>query len=410
MNGKGRLPVEPARRSGTIRRLSVLWVAGCLLVLAGCSSPVAPVGPKPDRTRLDARLVVLPATQIGGHLIVEARNDRRGVARFLIDTGSSVTLLSAEFADRVGSGPSSYDGPQVRVRGADGRVTTLPSVAVRRLELGAARFEDVQALLYDFSTLSAHLGVKIDGILGFPLFRDTVLTLDYPGSRVLLTPVGEPALTPGASFSFNATSRVPLVPVQIGDRTLLVLIDSGSDGPFNLNPIGIDPEFATPPRPGATVSTLAGEEVQAVGRLAESLRIGSYVLPRPIVHLTDQLSSLGGDVLKHFAITFDQARGRVTFFRDSSAPVETAVRRSTGLGFAKTPAYWRVDSVIPGSPADAAGIQRGDLIARINGESVDQWNLVRYEEIVRTAAAVEFTFIEGRVESARTVEVFDLVP
>ena len=62
---------------------------------------------------------MLPATQVGGHLIIETRLDRRGVARFLIDTGSSVTLLSPEFATRVGSGPSAYDGPQVRVRGAD---------------------------------------------------------------------------------------------------------------------------------------------------------------------------------------------------------------------------------------------------------------------------------------------------
>lgn len=409
MNRQTGLLVDSPRRSGRVSRFSAALLA-VLLLLAGCSSPTAPVGPKPDRTRFDARLVVLPAALIGGHLIIETRVDRRGIARFLIDTGSSVTLLSPEFANQVGSGPSTYDGPQVRVRGADGRVSTLPSVAVRRLELGEARFEDVQALLYDFTTLSAHLGVKIDGILGFPLFRDTVLTLDYPGSRVLLTPVGGPALTPGSSFSFNVLSRVPLIPVQVGDRTLLVLVDSGSDGPFNLNPIGIDPAFATPPRPGATVATLAGEEVQAVGRLADSLQIGTYVLPRPIVHLSDQLSSLGGDILKHFAITFDQARGRVTFYRDSSAPIESPVRRSTGLGFAKTPAYWRVDSVVPGSPADSAGIQTGDLIARINGEPVEQWDLVRFEELTRTAAKIEFTFIEGRTEAVRSVEVFALVP
>ena len=29
--------------------------------------------------------------------------------------------------------------------------------------------------------------MKIDGILGFPLFRETILTLDYPHKRVLLS-------------------------------------------------------------------------------------------------------------------------------------------------------------------------------------------------------------------------------
>jgi C-terminal processing protease CtpA/Prc len=100
----------------------------------------------------------------------------------------------------------------------------------------------------------------------------------------------------------------------------------------------------------------------------------------------------------------------VTFYRDSTAPIESPVRRSTGLGFAKTPAYWRVDSVVPASPADIAGVQRGDLIVRINGEPVEQWNLLRFEELARTAARVDFTFLEGRTETVRSIDVFDLVP
>lgn len=396
--------------AGQGTRARLLGAVLALLAAAGCSSPTAPVGPKPDRTRLASRLTVLPAVQMGGHLIVESRTDRRGTARFLIDTGSSVTLVSADFARRAGAGPADYDGPQVRVRGADGQVTTLPSVAIRRLNLGEARFENVQALLYDFGLLSAHLGVQIDGILGFPLFRDTRLTLDYPGSRVLLTPAGGPALAPGAAFSFNTTSRVPLIPVQLGERTLLVLVDSGSDGPFNLNPVGLDPLFVSGPRPGAPVSTLAGEQNSQVGRLAETLHIGNYPLPQPVVHLTDQLSSLGGDILRHFEVTFDQARGQVTFYRDSTALIVSPAQRSAGLSFAKTPAYWRVDGVIAGSPAEADGIRHGDLVTRIGGEPVERWNLARYEELVRRAAYVDLTFLNGRTETTKRIAVFDLVP
>lgn len=406
--------MPPAANPSAARRtrtLPPLLLAAGLLALAGCTAPNrAPVGPKPDRTRLESRLIVLPATTIGGHLVVESRNDRRSPARFLIDTGSSVTLLSPEFAAQVGSNPTDYEGPQVRVRGADGRTTTLASVAVRRLDLGAARFENVQALLYDLSDLSAHLGVKIDGVLGFPLFRDTLLTLDYPGSRVVLTPASENVLSPGSAFSFNTSTRVPLIPVQVGDRTLLVLIDSGSDGPLNLNPFGLAPNYASPPRPATRVTTLTGAQQPEIARLAETLRLGDYSLPRPIVQLTDQLSSIGGGVLRHFSITFDQTRGRVTFYRESLAPIESAARRSSGLGFARTPAYWRVDGVIPGSPAEAAGIRTGDLVVRIDGEPVERWNLTRLDERIRTADRLELTFIEGRTETTRSVAIFDLVP
>ena len=40
---------------------------------------------------------------------------------------------------------------------------------------------DVDVLIYDCEPLSAHLGVRIDGVLGFPLFRETLLTLGLSG-------------------------------------------------------------------------------------------------------------------------------------------------------------------------------------------------------------------------------------
>ena len=83
--------------------------------------------------------------------------------------------------------------------------------------------------------------------------------------------------------------------------------------------------------------------------------------------------------------------------------------RSAGLSFSRTPAYWRVAGVVPGSPADAIGVQRGDLITRINGEPVEKWNLLRYRELVQAATRIEFTFLNGRTEAAANIDIFDLV-
>lgn len=408
---------HPARRLGQRRgRRSFVrspWVRfvvtlACLVTFAGCRGPA---GPKPGRTRLESRLVVIPAQLHGSHLVVEAEGDKRGPARFLIDTGSSVTLISPDYASRFATDLAALDTPQVRVRAANGELTTLTSVTLRRITLGDARFDNVQALVYDCAELSAHLGVKLDGVLGFPLFRDTILTLDYPQSRLIVTPAGEAPLTPGARIAFNNTTKVPLIPVQLGDKTLLVLIDSGSDGPLNLNPVGLgDLHWVSTPRPGATVGTLLGNRTQEVGRLADTLQIGLYPFPEPVVDLTDELSSLGGEVLRHFTITFDQTRGNVTFHRETPAPLPTPAKRSLGLSFSKTSAYWRVASVVPGSPADTLGVQVGDLITRLNGELVEKWDLRRYRELIDRAGAVDVTLLDGRVETTRRIEVFDLVP
>ncbi len=399
----------PGRRNPHPARLHALGtVLLALLLLAGCTT--RPAGPKPERTRLSSHLITLPGEMIGNHLVISAPGPRNRTWRFIVDTGSSVTLLSPDFASQFASIPDAPQAPQIRVRSASGEVTVLPSITLRRFNLGDARFDNVQALLYDCADLSAHLGMKIDGVLGFPLFHDTVFTLDFPRTRLLISPAGEPSLTPGSTFTFNPTTKVPLIPVQLGDRTLLTLIDSGSDGSFNFNPIGFSPQFAAGPRPGAAVSTLTGDRLQEVGRLEETLRIGTYALPRPVVDLTDQLSSLGGGVLRHFAITFNPARGNVTFHRESTAPIIMPPKRSAGLSFNRSPAYWRVAGVVPGSSADAIGIQRGDLITRINGELVEKWNLVRYETLLRNSTEIEFSFLNGRTETTAIIAVFDLVP
>ena len=138
--------------------------------------------------------------------------------------------------------------------------------------------------------------------------------------------------------------------------------------------------------------------------------VGPHALLRPVVDLTDELSSLGGGLLKNFTVTFDQERSRVTLQRDSLAPIPPEPRRSAGLSFTKTPAYWRVASVVPGSPAAAAGLQPGDLVTRLNGEPVARWDIRRYELLVATATAIEFTLLNGQQETPQRVAVFDLVP
>jgi hypothetical protein len=392
------------------RVIALLSVCGAVLV-TGCSL-LRRVPMPPRSTTLESQLIELPAQTISNYLIVETRWDKKGPYHFLIDTGASVTLISPELAARYAdtSAPP-IPATQVSVKAADGSTTLLPPVTLRRFFLGQARFERVPALVYDCRALSAHFGIKIDGVLGFPLFRDTLLTLDYPRSRVLLVPIDSaPPALGGSTIQFDNASRTPLIPVTLGDETFIALIDSGSDGSLNLNPVGLHPTFDYGPRPGLAVATLTGDRPQQVGRVAQSLQIGGYTFMHPIVALTDDLASLGGAVLKNFTVTFDQQRSQVTFYRESSAPILTPSRRSAGLSFDKNPVYWRITHVVSGSPAEAAGVQTGDLCIRINGELVAGWNLRRYEELTASAKTITFTFLRGTLEQPTAVAVFDLVP
>ncbi len=389
----------------------VAWAFAALL-LSGCALiPFGREAPRPGRTTLNSPLIVLPTQPLGNYLIIEAKWDRAGPYHFLVDTGSSVTLVTPEFAKRYrGDIAQLPRTPQVPVRSADGGTALLPATIIRRIMLGDARFEDVPALIYDCQSVSAHLGIKIDGILGFPLFRETILTLDYLHSRVVLNPVATAPLLPGVTIPFNNENRIPLIPIELGASSFIALVDSGRDAALRLNPVGLDIKYAELPRPGGIVSTLTGDTTQAVGRLADTITIGAYHIERSLIEVTDEVSAIGGGILKNFTVTFDQEHNRVTFYRDQPGPITFGPQRSVGLSFSKSDVYWRVVGIVASSPDDTVGAAPGDLVTKIDGEPVAKWDFGRYEKLVASADTIRFTFLHGTREEDRELKVFNLVP
>ena len=395
---------------GGFRFSRIPAIAVCLL-LTGCLS-LHREPPRPGSTRIGSSAVTLPAQILGNTLVVEAKWDHFGPYHFLIDTGSSVTLVTPDLAKRYAATDAPPpETPRVKVRSSDGSTTILPAATLTRIELGSAKFTTVPVLVYDCTPLSEQLGVRIEGVLGFPFFRETLLTLDYPRSRVLLRRTSTvPTTLPGSILPFNDTDKTPLISVRLGGRTFNALVDSGSDETFSLNPEGLAPKFASGPTEGPTVVTLTGDRPEQIGRLTDTLYIGDYAVPRPVVEVTDELSAMGGGVLKFFTVTFDQDNDRVTFYRDSTDAIAVPGRRSTGLSFGKTPAYWRVVGVVPGSPADAANLETGDLVTRINGEAVGSWTARRYEQLLANAESISVTFLNGTRETEKKLQVVELVP
>jgi hypothetical protein len=380
------------------------------LLASGCIS-IHRSAPKPGLTSIGSHPVTLAARLLGNVLIVETKGDENGPYHFVVDTGSSVTLVSPDLAKRLGTSellPTNV--PKVRVKSSEGGSALLDAVTLRKIQLGSARFEYVPALVYDCSDASDQFGVRIDGILGFPLFRKAVLTLDYPHQRVVLRSAIPTEGLPGEAILFDDADKTPLISVRLGDREFEALIDSGSSASIDINPAGLSPKFSFGPVDGPTVNTLAGDRPSKVGRLSDVVRVGSFDIPQPVAEITDELSSLGGGILSHFTITFDQEHNEVFFQHEPADSLSTPALRGTGLSFRKTPAYWKVAGVVSGSPADAAGVRAGDLISRINGEPVTKWDLLRYEALVASTDRIDFMFIHGAHETPRPIAVVALVP
>jgi hypothetical protein len=396
--------------------LAAFWILNSgfwLLSFTGCTSTPRQA---PGRTVVEVKATSLPARIISNFFLIESRWDDGRTYRFLIDTGSTVSYVSPDLAKRFAVKAKKGDQTAVQVRSANGGEIDLESIILRRLTLGDSHFERVQALIFDFGDLSSHLGLQIDGIIGFPVFRNTLLTMDYPASRLIIAPYPAvfaplPKQTPRVStIAFNNQQGTPLIPIQMGNESFIGLIDTGSDGSLSLNPAGLHPRFANGPRIGTIISSLQGDRRQLTGRLGQNVLIGGHMIEQPVVDLTDQLSSIGGEFLRHFTLTFDQRRNQVTFSREADGPVTMEARRHTGLSFSRSPVYWRVMTVIPDTPTAKLPLQAGDLCVRINGEPVARWDYERYAALLKSAAKITYTFLIGTRETDIEVPIFELVP
>ena len=315
-----------------------------------------------------------------------------GLALMILDTGASFVVVTQELASRTGLPvrPSRLYGSD-----ATGSVRRAAGAArVSRLCLGGPRpgaattaetsaadpnvacFGAFDAYVTDLSHLARIPGTRVDGIVGLPLFRDVLLTIDYPHAALrvergeLPPPDGRDVLP----IRFGAGGRA-LIPLNLGGRELWAHLDSGFSGGL------VVPDRAVADFPGAEAAVSAGDKFNFVhggsgrartARLTDDLRLGRHVIRRPVVSVgLGQEPTLGTEYLRHFAVTIDQKNRRVRFARTEPSPIEVPpVYRA---GFEADPSTGTVKYVMPDSGAQRAGMRVGDRVTAVEGVPFDRY-------------------------------------
>ncbi len=117
-----------------------------------------------------------------GHLLVRARVGPNPPGWFLLDSGSATHVLSASLCADYGLRPER----EVRHRGVGGGGRRGTIWGGRSLRVGPLSITHPTFLAMDLSFLSRNLGVRVQGILGAPLFELAIVDYDQGGARVLL--------------------------------------------------------------------------------------------------------------------------------------------------------------------------------------------------------------------------------
>lgn len=233
-----------------------------------------------------------------------------GPFRFVIDTGTGGdALVTPELAAELGlpsvgqatlSDPSGQGGKKVRI------------VQIDSLNMGGVEFTNIRAVEHTFF---AEAGTA-QGLLGFTLFKNYLLTLDFPARRVRLatgdlTPDGEKSVLP-----FRLQAGVPVARLKVGGlEPVEAQLDSGGGGLVLPEQLAARLKFDIAPVAYAEGQSICTKFEIKAARLGGDVKLGRYTFTHPVIeiHPAFPLVNFGSPPMQMFSITFDQKNLLVRF-------------------------------------------------------------------------------------------------
>ena len=115
------------------------------------------------------------------------------------------------------------------------------------------------------------------------------------------------------------------------------------------------------------------------------MRFGSFTVTQPIVRNAVGASLLGQSILKDFAVTLDQQRGRVQFVlpdgTSQDEPIPSASLYAAGWVVLPKADRVLVQEVFTGAAAESAGFRRDDVLLAIDGVLMGDLGCARHVSI-----------------------------
>jgi len=261
-------------------------------------------------------IVTAPMHMRGLMPVVEVKLNGQGPFAFMIDTGAGMQAdIDPSVAARLKlplSGRAINGDPS----GQNDR--EVATAMIESLTIGKAEFRNVTAVVRPQRITKDY--PEIDGILGFALFTDYLLTLDYPAMQVRLARGVLPPANGGDILSFEIENRIPVIELAIGRIHVPAHIDSGNFVAGFILPEEIVEQLQLQSAAitvGGARSVTNRIQLKQV-QLRDTIRLGRFEYPQPTIAFPAlSETNIGFNVLRDFVITFDQKNRRMKLQRGS---------------------------------------------------------------------------------------------
>ncbi len=356
-----------------------------------------PGGPS-YRFEFGGNVAQVPMELAGNQIFVPVRINETQPSLFLLDTGNSDTGIDEGRAQELGligtsagtpgnspvsESPHFIRGPMIR----------LPGVEIHPSSCG----------VFPLAEISPLLGRSFQGVLGSDLLEQFVVELDFARLTVhLYDPNSFEYSGKGASLPLTMAGSLPLVGARVrvpGRKPVEALfsVTSSFDGTIALlKPFSDAHKLLSShhkARPSAIVE--AGGTTRTLQARIQELQLGPYTFTEPVADFLQEgpealshpeiAGHIGTEVLRRFKVILDYAHHRLILERNSHFREAFEVDMSGATLAAEGPSFQiiKIAQVLPHSPAAAAGLQAGDILAGIDGHPAVEYSLADIRELFK---------------------------
>jgi hypothetical protein len=345
----------------------------------------------------------------GNHLFIPVVIN--GVERlWVLDTGAAVNVVDKAFADAMGL---ETEG-DIKGVGAGGTVDVSFAV-LPPFEVEGIRFGTQTVAVIDMSELIRRVGIDVVGILGFDFLSRFVTKVDYANQRVSFY---DPDL-----FNYAGDGRSVDVRVKESVFETPAVLDGTHAGTWmfdvGASTTGLDGRYALREgyanRAGViTVAHGAANEYQVKAVKGDSIEFAGFTVYRPAISFPyggtdtvftgDSIGRLGNTLFRNFVVYVDYARERVILEKGEKFN-QAWPEDNSGLSVGWTIGRDGVEVIYvsPGTPAEAAGFQKGDVLKSLNGMAVEPRDgVITVRNLLKRAPGTVYEVVADREGSQQT--------
>jgi len=371
------------------------------------------------------KLASIPFELVGSYVIIKVRINDSSDLNLILDSGirntiitelmpgDQITLNYSDVKELMGLGGGEH---------LEAYTSNSNTLRIGKLKL---TYKTVYVLKNDVFNLSKHTGTKINGLIGVDFFQDYAIEIDYSNKRVRFyesKSLGSPKGYGVLPMTIESQKMFVELTVLESDSTrkqVKMLLDTGAE---------LNAWFQTSTKesihlPKRWIQGTIGEGLNGIitgkyGHIPE-ICFGEFCLIKPIVSFPDSSTingiiatskrdgTIGSQLLSRFNLFIDYG-DRKFYFKPNSNFRNRYSYNIAGIEIIQITPYVTLSEVLDvwkNSPAEIAGVKKGDRILEINGTRAFELTLSEIRKVFETPSKAPLKLILKRDDQEIIVKI-----